>query len=71
MTEPLIIRIADIRRATHCVRGARRWFAAHGMDFHKFLKDGMAADELLRRSRNDALAMDVVERTRDRMRDDG
>lgn len=56
----IIIRIDDIRRAGHCVRGAGRYFEAHGMDFRSFIKNGIPADEFI--EKGDALALRVVQR---------
>lgn len=54
----LRITITDITRLGYCPRGARRWFEAHGLDFRAFLKEGIAAGDLL--STGDALAERVV-----------
>lgn len=55
-----IITINDIRATGHCVRGAKAWFAAQpGLDFGKFLKQGLPASELLKTG--DSLAQQVVE----------
>lgn len=54
----IIITIDDVRRANHCVSGARRWFEAHDMDFRHFLRNGIPADEMVRRG--DGLALRVV-----------
>lgn len=56
--EDLIIVIGDIRKAGHCVRGARHWFGGRGLDFKAFLKDGLPASVLL--ATGDALALQVV-----------
>lgn len=58
MEDP-IITIADIRATGHCVRGAGRWFALHGLDFKKFMREGLPASTLL--ATDDALARQVVE----------
>lgn len=59
------VTIDDVRRAGHCVSGARRWFEGHGMDFRRFLKDGLPVDEFLAASDNDALAVNVVTHMRE------
>ena len=64
MSEPLRITIDDVRRAGHCVRGARRWFEAHDLDFRTFLKEGLPAQAFL--DTEDALGIQVVERTIER-----
>jgi hypothetical protein len=53
-----LITIADVRKAGFCVRGARRWMLAHGMDFNDFLTSGIAAFKL--RATGDALALKIL-----------
>lgn len=60
MTGDVIITAKDLRQAGHCIRGARPWFERHGMDFRKFIKEGIPAEEFL--SKGDALAQRVVDR---------
>lgn len=64
MTDNPIIRIDDIRKAGHCVTGAREWFERHGLDFRAFLKDGIPADEFI--EKGDALSKRIVERKLER-----
>ena len=59
-----IITINDIRKAGHCVAGARSWFSLHGLDFRLFLKEGLPAGTLL--ATGDQLAVDVVTKKRER-----
>lgn len=40
------ITVRDALRAGICVRGQKRFFAAHGLDFPQFAKDGLDADSL-------------------------
>lgn len=56
----VVVTIEDVRAAGYCVAGARRWFAANGIPFADFLKNGMPADEFI--SRGDDLARQVVEK---------
>lgn len=58
----MIVRIADIRAAGYCVKGARKWFELHDLDFKAFLRDGIPAAELV--EKGDALAKRVVEMKR-------
>lgn len=58
------IRINDVRRAGHCVRGAKDWFDRHGLDFRAFLKNGIDEAELI--ASGDAMAARVVDIARDR-----
>lgn len=54
----LRITITDVTRAGFCARGARRWFEANGIDFRTFVRDGIAAADLM--AVGDALAERVV-----------
>lgn len=56
--------ISDIRRAGHCVAGAREWFRLHRLDFRAFLREGIETEKLL--ATNDQLALDVVNHQRKR-----
>ena len=58
-TQELRITINDIRDAGHCVRGARDWFEAHGLDFKAFLREGIDEETFV--GTGDALALMVVE----------
>ena len=53
-----IVTIDDVRKTGHCVRGIRRWFEAHRLDFKAFMQQGIAASVLL--NTGDDLALDVV-----------
>jgi hypothetical protein len=66
MTDTLVITIDDIRKTGHCTRGARRWFQHNGLSFDDFLKNGVDAQRLL--DTGDALALRVVQATRERLR---
>lgn len=52
------ITITDVSRAGFCARGARRWFETNGIDFRAFVKDGIAAADLI--ATGDVLAERVV-----------
>ena len=58
------ITIKDIRLAGHCVKGAKRWFADHGLDFRDFLKNGIDEETFL--NTNDGHARQVVDAKRRR-----
>lgn len=63
------VTVTDVRQAGMCVAGCRRWFQAHGFsdqEFREFLKNGLPADELLRRG--DGLVKKVLERKEERRR---
>lgn len=55
----LRITATDIVKAGHCIRGgAMPWFRRHGLDFRKFMKEGIDAVEFI--ERGDAYAERVV-----------
>lgn len=55
------ITVNDVRAAGHCTGvPARRWFRNYGLDHRAFLRDGIAAADLL--ATGDAIACHVVER---------
>lgn len=58
------IRMRDIRAAKMCSRGARTWFARHGLDWSEFITNGIDADLVL--ATGDAMAIRVVEVARGR-----
>ncbi len=53
------IYMTDIRKARMCSRGARAFFVKNGLNWEKFLKEGIPEEELL--ATNDAMAKQVVE----------
>ncbi len=61
----LIITVEDLRRLRNakgdafCIPGIRKWTEAHGVDFAKFIREGIPAEELI--ATGDQLAMDIVE----------
>lgn len=58
------VTIDDIRKAGHCVKGAREWFARHGLDFRDFVRNGIDEETFL--ASGDAMAREIVERKRAR-----
>lgn len=52
-----------IRQARLCAGGARAFFARYGLDWGKFLRDGIPADEL--EATGDALTAGVVAAARE------
>lgn len=40
MSDPIMVTVKHIREAKLCHRGARQWFARHGMDFNVFITKG-------------------------------
>lgn len=53
------------RRPGFCRGGARRWFAAHGLDWSGFVKQGIEAEILV--ATGDAMALALVEWARTRV----
>lgn len=58
----MIIRPKDVIATGFCANGMRRWFHSYGLDFHKFMREGIDAQTLL--DTEDALAKRVVENTK-------
>lgn len=56
--ETVIVRMVHVRAAKMCSRGARAFFERHSLDWSKFLKEGIAAEEL--EATGDAMALHVV-----------
>lgn len=48
-----------VRQAYMCSGGARTFFEKHNLDWTKFLREGIDAEELIKT--NDAMALKVVE----------
>lgn len=55
----VIVTMRDIRAAKMCSKGARTFFERHGLDWGRFLKEGIPASEL--EKTQDAMALQVVE----------
>jgi arsenate reductase-like glutaredoxin family protein len=53
------IYINDVRKSGHCVRGAKKWFQEHDMDFRDFLRNGVDSETFV--TKGDGLAKKVVE----------
>ncbi|WP_235823536.1 hypothetical protein [Azohydromonas sediminis] len=60
----VIVTHADMRALEYCNRGARQWFARHGLDWAAFITAGLPAAQLL--ATGDAMAHAVVEVARRR-----
>ena len=59
MSEDLIVSVQDLRASRLCFQGARPWFRRHGLDWQRFLKEGIPEEELL--ATGDAMAIRLVE----------
>lgn len=54
-----IVRHVHMRELGYCNRGAREWFARHGLSWSEFVAQGVDAEKL--RATGDAMALRVVE----------
>lgn len=54
-----IVRHVHMRELGYCNKGAREWFARHGLSWAEFLAEGIDADRL--RSTGDAMAARVAD----------
>jgi hypothetical protein len=53
-----IVYMRHLRDLGYCAKGVRAFCCRHSLDFGRFLRDGIAADELL--AMNDAMATAAV-----------
>lgn len=59
MTDEIVkVRMIHVREAKMCSRGARDFFAKHGLDWQEFLSEGIDSDKL--EATGDAMALEVV-----------
>lgn len=59
MSDDVIVTMAHVRKAKMCSRGSRSFCERHGIDWNKFLEQGIPASELLKTG--DAMIEDLVE----------
>lgn len=59
-----VVTMKDIRACRMCSGGTRDFFKRHDMDWNKFLAEGLPESEFIRTG--DAMAMQVVEKARER-----
>jgi hypothetical protein len=60
----VIVTMKDIRACAMCSGGTRGFFKRHNMDWNKFLAEGLPEDDFI--ATGDAMAMQVVEKARER-----
>jgi len=53
----LLITADDVRSSKKCMAGAREFAARHGIDYDRFLREGVPAAELLKSGDPDAVAV--------------
>ena len=46
MTDDVMVYMRHIRAAHQCSRGGRNWFKSHGLNWSKFLSDGIPSSVL-------------------------
>lgn len=56
-----IIRMHHCRRLSYCSRGVRTFFKRYELDYAKFLREGIPADEFLKITNNDAMVQALAE----------
>lgn len=54
------ITVDDMGSMRYCARGSRAFAKKHGLDFRKFIEEGIDADELV--ATGDGMAIELVER---------
>jgi hypothetical protein len=62
--QPLIITMRHVRAAKMCSRGGRAFAERHGLDWDRFLREGIPAEQL--EATGDAMALKLVEIARGR-----
>ena len=62
--EPLMVRVEHARALGYCSRGMRAFAARHGLDWGRFVHEGIPAEEL--EATGDHMALQVVEKARGR-----
>lgn len=64
MAEPqIIVKIEHVMQAGMCVRGAKVWAQRHGLDFRKFLSEGIPVEVI--DATKDALGKKVADAARE------
>lgn len=46
MTDEIKVTVADVRAVNFCARGARQWFTRHGLDYSKFVTEGLPISQI-------------------------
>jgi len=53
-----LVKASDMRELHYCVKGAKKFAEKHGLDWKKFVTEGIPAEELL--ATNDAMAIAFI-----------
>lgn len=64
MSSSVIVRMEHVRAARMCSRGARAFFLRHGLDWERFLQEGLPVEQI--EATGDAMALQVAEVARGR-----
>lgn len=64
-----IVRVQDCQELGYCMKSVRPWFARHGIDFQKFVRDGV--DESVLLATDDEFARNAVANAKKREANDG
>lgn len=62
----VVVTFKDIRACRMCSGGTRDFFRRHGMDWNRFLAEGLPEEQFI--ATGDAMAMQVVEAARGRQK---
>lgn len=57
----IIVRLEHCRQLHYCSHGIREVFQHYKLDYGRFLREGMAAKELMQRTNNNELVVRAVE----------
>lgn len=57
----IIVRMEHCRQLQYCSHGVRELFRRYGLDYGRFLREGMPAQELLTKTKDDAMVKRAVE----------
>lgn len=60
----MIITTKDLQPVKYCARGARRWFEQHGLDWSKFVFEGLPEEVFI--ATGDPMAIKAIEEARRR-----
>ena len=55
----MMVTMKHMRRLNYCSAGVRKFFLQHGLDYARFLREGIPAEELVKTG--DAMAIRVAE----------
>lgn len=64
----VVVQIGDARAIGFCSRGVRAFFKAHGLDYLKFVRNGLPEEDL--RAFNDGMVDRVIEQAHERLKGD-